>query len=141
MPTQASCVQSKENVTGQANLPYWAINSIIPLSLCATQGEKGVRLLQAGAKYELTLVVHPEEEGSGLEELLGRVKQLVADSGGQVESVNAWGRRRLAYPVKKCTEGHYVVMKLEQTPQGLGELERNLKLEERLLRYLVMRSA
>ena len=95
--------------------------------------------MQASREYELTLVVHPDEDERGLEELLGWVGQLVADGGGQVANVNAWGKRRLAYPIEKCIEGHYVVMRLQQAPQGLAELERNLKLRERVLRYLLVR--
>jgi small subunit ribosomal protein S6 len=56
-----------------------------------------------------------------------------------VTSVDVWGRRELAYPIRKQEEGTYVFIQTQLDPQAIGELERNLKLDEEILRYLLIR--
>ncbi len=90
--------------------------------------------------YELTLVVRPDVEDNGLTTLLDRVKDLITTSGGQGIQVEPWGRRHLAYPIKKITEGQYFLIRTQLPPQALRELERNLRLSEELLRFLLVRA-
>lgn len=89
--------------------------------------------------YELTVIVSPEVEEEALEGAIDKVKQFVAAGGGQVTNVDIWGRRRLAYPIRKHLEGYYAVIQAQISQEALPELERNLKLSEDVIRYLLVR--
>jgi small subunit ribosomal protein S6 len=90
--------------------------------------------------YELTLVVRPDVEDTGLNALLEKVKGLIVTAGGQGTQVEPWGRRHLAFPIKKLTEAQYFLIRMQLPPQGLRELERNLRLTEEVLRFLLVRT-
>jgi small subunit ribosomal protein S6 len=90
--------------------------------------------------YEFTFIVHPDVEDEGVADTTEKVSQLIAEGGGQVINVDHWGRRRLAYPIDKQREGYYVLMQVQLDPKSLGELERNLKLTEEVIRYLLVRT-
>jgi small subunit ribosomal protein S6 len=64
----------------------------------------------------------------------------VAASGGQVTQVDLWGRRRLAYPIRKQSEGQYILMQTQMTPSAMREIERNLRLNEQILRFQIIRT-
>jgi small subunit ribosomal protein S6 len=89
--------------------------------------------------YELTLIVRPEVDEVNLATLEGKVKDLIAEKGGQVTQVEHWGRRRMAYSIKKIEEGQYVFMLAQLPAQSPLELERQLRLNEQILRYLLVR--
>jgi len=63
--------------------------------------------------YELMFVVHPDLEESAFNELVEKVDSWIKDSGGEVENVDLWGKRKLAYPIQKQNEGQYVLMKTQ----------------------------
>ena len=88
-------------------------------------------------EYELVFVVHPDLDDSAFKELVDRVKSWITDGGGQVSKVDLWGKRKLAYPIRKQKEGQYVIMKTQMSPAYCSQLERNLRLQEPVLRYLV----
>lgn len=90
--------------------------------------------------YELTLIVRPDVEDATLTALLDKVKGLIASAGGQGTQVETWGRRHLAYPIKKVNEGQYFLVRTVLPPQALRELERSLRLTEQVLRFLLVRT-
>jgi small subunit ribosomal protein S6 len=90
--------------------------------------------------YELTLVVRPDVEDTGLASLLEKIKGLITTAGGQGIQVEPWGRRHLAYPIKKITEAQYFLIRAQLPAQALRELERNLRLTEEILRFLLVRT-
>jgi small subunit ribosomal protein S6 len=90
--------------------------------------------------YELTLVVRPDVEDTGLASLLEKIKGLITTAGGQGIQVEPWGRRHLAYPIKKITEAQYFLIRAQLPAQALRELERNLRLTEEVLRFLLVRA-
>jgi small subunit ribosomal protein S6 len=78
----------------------------------------------------------PEEK---VNEKLERYHALVTgDHGGEITAVDQWGRRQFAYPIRKKGAGFYVVVQLKANPESLPEYERLLKLDEDLLRYLIV---
>lgn len=87
--------------------------------------------------YELIFIVHPELDESALNELIERVKGWINDSGGKVSKADIWGKRQLAYPIHKQTEGQYVFMETQLSPEFCIELERNLRYQEPILRFLL----
>ena len=88
--------------------------------------------------YELMCVLDPELDEAGLEAQNERLKTLI-DGRGEVVSVEPWGRRRLAYPIKGFRDGHYVVTRFRMPPGETAPLERSLRLTESVIRYLIVR--
>lgn len=89
--------------------------------------------------YEVVYIFHPTLEEPRVNEKLERYHGLVAgENGGEITAVDHWGMRQLAYPVEDQTSGYYVVTHLATDSDKLPEFERILKLDEELLRYLVV---
>ena len=87
--------------------------------------------------YELMFIVHPELDESAFNDLVEKVKSWITDSGGQVDNVDLWGKRRLAYPIQKQLDGQYVLLKTQMEPTSCSDLEHNLGLQEPIMRFLL----
>jgi len=90
----------------------------------------------------MVFILHPSIPEDQLAAAVEKVKGYVTAGGGEITSVEngaPWGRRRLAYPIKKVTEGYYTVLKMNIAASSLHELERNLKLMDGMLRYMIVR--
>ncbi len=101
-------------------------------------------LSRAPRAYELMVILHPEVTEEDLPAAMDRVAGYIATLGGTVSEVlkdSPWGRRRLAYPIRfggrDLRDGFYVVYHFEFTPNQVGELERELGLNDQVIRYLV----
>ncbi len=91
------------------------------------------------ASYELTFIVRPEADETGLSAVMERIANHITSAGGQILNRKVLGRRRLAYPIRKVTEGTYVYFALELPPTSVRTIERNLTLTDAVLRSLVVR--
>ncbi len=89
--------------------------------------------------YELVFILHPRLDEEGVTSAIERVTNWVVSNGGEVVETEPWGRRRLAYPIQKQWEGYYVLQRLRMTPDVVPDLERNLRLSEDVMRYLIVR--
>ena len=89
--------------------------------------------------YELMIILDPSLDERTIAPSLENYLNLVRNDGGTVENVDVWGRRRLAYEIRKNAEGIYAVVTLEATPDTVKELDRQLGLNESVLRTKVMR--
>lgn len=89
--------------------------------------------------YELTVVFSPEIAEEDLPGEIDKVSQLISQKGGAPGEANRWGRRRLAYPLKKFREGNYVLTPLKIEPDAAPDLEKSLRGFEQILRYLLVR--
>jgi small subunit ribosomal protein S6 len=89
--------------------------------------------------YEVMVILDPSIEERTVEGSLDKYLSVIRKDGGSVESVDVWGRRRLAYEVKKNAEGIYAVIKLNAEPATVKEFDRQLTLNESILRTKVMR--
>ena len=90
-------------------------------------------------RYELMVILDPDLEERTVAPSLDQYLNLVRQGGGSVEKLDVWGRRRLAYAVDKRTEGIYAVVDLTAEPDTVKELDRQLTLNESVLRTKVVR--
>ena len=89
--------------------------------------------------YELVLIISPEVSDEDIPSTVERVKQFIAERGGDITEVDHWGRRKLAYPIKHFSEGSYVLTQLKLEPGRTQELERSLEVSEDIIRHLLVR--
>ena len=88
--------------------------------------------------YEVMIAYHPEVGEAGLKELLDRAKQAISANGGEVAQVVEWGQRDLAYRIDKQRRGLYYVIEFKGSGATVAELERNLRISDRVLRYITV---
>ena len=87
--------------------------------------------------YELMLVISPEADEDGVAEAVQRTVDLITNAGGSIAEQEKWGLRRLAYPIKRFQEGHYMLMRFALGASHTKELERTLIAAEDVLRHLL----
>ena len=85
------------------------------------------------------MVVSPDVGDEGFPGTVERVTKFIQDRGGEIQNVDQWGRRRLAYPIRRFTEAFYAVTHFSLEPNEVRSLEGNLDLAEDILRHLVVR--
>ena len=91
-------------------------------------------------RYEMIYIIDTGLEETARKELIEKVSGLITGNGGEIEKVDeTWGKRRLAYAIDYKTEGWYVLVNFQASPELPRELERNLQINENILRYLVVK--
>ena len=91
-------------------------------------------------QYELGMVLRStlsEEEVNGI---INTIQSRIVESGGEVTGVNLWGKRRLAYPIRKQTEGIYLFLNFTLSPQSVKELVRTVQFTESVLRHILVKN-
>lgn len=89
--------------------------------------------------YELVAIISPEADEEGVSKILDKVSQSINSRGGAVEEIEKWGRRRLAYPIRKFMEANYVLTRFKLMPKSVKELEAEISDSGDILRYLVIK--
>lgn len=89
--------------------------------------------------YEVVFIVLPDMDETSFNEIIERVSGWITEEGGTVSNVDIWGKRQLAYPIRKLTEGQYVLINAQMEPSFCSTLERNMRFLEPVLRFLVTR--
>ena len=89
--------------------------------------------------YELMVILDPESRGAHRRAVARQFLNVIRKDGGTVEKVDVWGKRRLAYEIKKKAEGIYAVVDVTAEPATVAELDRQLSLNESVLRTKVLR--
>lgn len=89
--------------------------------------------------YEVMVILDPDLEERTVAPSLETYLNVIRNSGGSVEKLDVWGRRRLAYEILKKSEGIYAVIDLQAEPAAVAELDRQLRLNESILRTKVIR--
>ncbi len=90
-------------------------------------------------KYEIMIILDPEVEERTLANTLEKLLQVVPNEGGSIDEMDVWGRRRLAYDINKKSEGLYAVVTMTATHATAQELDRQLGLNEAVLRTKLLR--
>jgi small subunit ribosomal protein S6 len=93
----------------------------------------------ANRTYEVMYIVDPETPADTLTKLNTAVGNLIEKEGGTVIRMDDGGRRTLAYPIKKKTEGFYILFEIEGTGQEIAELERRMRVNDMIIRYITVR--
>jgi len=88
--------------------------------------------------YETTFIVNASLDDSQTDAVVGRVQDVIVKNGGAVNALNKWGRKRLAYPINKKTNGFYVNVEFTAPGTLLTALERSFQLDEMILRFLIL---
>ena len=91
-------------------------------------------------EYEMVYVTQPDIGDDGLRQLSDRLTQTISSQHGAISATETWGKRTLAYPIDKYFEGHYVLQRFQMAAAGTEELDRLLRLNENVLRYLILRT-
>ena len=89
--------------------------------------------------YEVMYIVAPETDGEKIEKLNEAVGKLIEKEGGEVVRMDNIGIRNLAYPIQKKTEGHYVLFEVDGSGQEIAELERRMRVNDLIMRYITVR--
>lgn len=89
--------------------------------------------------YELVTILDPEINNEDVPDRIGRITSFIETRGGEIQNVDQWGRRRLAYPIARRVEGIYVITLFRLEPQSADGLEASLRLSEDILRHLLVR--
>ncbi|MFM9903791.1 MAG: 30S ribosomal protein S6 [Pyrinomonadaceae bacterium] len=93
----------------------------------------------ANRTYEVMYIVNPETDADKIEKLNDAVGKLIAKEGGEVIRMDDIGIRNLAYPIQKKNTGHYVLFEIEGSGQEILELERRMRVNDLVLRYITVR--
>ncbi len=90
-------------------------------------------------KYELTVIINQNLAEDKRIAFITKVTDLVKKAKGKITATNEWGKKPLAYPIKKETIGYYLNLKMELEPEAAVDLEKKIKLEETIIRHLMLR--
>ena len=90
-------------------------------------------------KYELALVVNAKIEDDARAEVVGKIKDMIANYGGTITNVDEWGKKKLAYEIQKMKEGYYYFIQFDAATSVPAELEQRLRINEMVLRFLCLK--
>lgn len=89
--------------------------------------------------YETVFIMVPDLPDEEREGIVDRYRSVITDAGGDLLVTDDWGRRRLAYEIKNFTKGHYVLFEHASQPTIIAEMERQMRLDDQILRYLTIK--
>ncbi len=95
--------------------------------------------MEAARQYEVVFIVDPGADEDEVNRLTENHKQIVTDQGGVITKAESWGKRPLAYEILHKKEGTFVLMEIEGSGREIAELERRMRVNDRIMRYLTVR--
>ena len=90
-------------------------------------------------KYETIFILNPDLEEEQTQSTIEKVKGIITQTNGEILKVEDWGKRKLAYEVKKKAKGHYILIHFLGTPALLSELERNFRVMDAVIKFQSVR--
>lgn len=90
-------------------------------------------------KYETIFILRPELDEEKVAETIDKFKSLVENNGGEIASLDKWGKRRLAYEIDHTREGFYVISKFKAEPAAASEVDRVFKISDDVMRHIIVR--
>lgn len=89
-------------------------------------------------KYEVIFIIKPAEE-EAINTVITKFENLIKNNGGEIEKVDRWGKKRLAYEIKDFAEGYYCLVYFQAEPAAIFELERVMKITDEILKHMVIK--
>ena len=89
-------------------------------------------------KYEVMYIIRPELDDDAKKALVEEINNVFVNKDSAVEKVDEWGLRDLAYEIKGCTKGYYVVLNVNATPEAIDEFTRVANIKENIIRYIAV---
>lgn len=89
--------------------------------------------------YEEMFIVRPEATDEVIDPIVDQLSKFITGHGGTVDKVDKWGKRKLAYRVEKCDEGHYILMQFSAEPGTVREVERRLRVNDQVIKFITVR--
>lgn len=89
--------------------------------------------------YESAVIINAALDDEQIESIISRIKETIVNNGGEIREIENWGRKRLAYMVKKSKIGYYVIFRFSSPSNIIAKLERSYSLDEHILRYLTIK--
>jgi len=89
--------------------------------------------------YESAVLISAALEEDQIQSIISRIKELISSNDGEITDIEDWGRKRLAYMIKKSKIGYYIIFQFNAYPQIISTLEKFYKLDENILRYLTIK--
>jgi len=89
--------------------------------------------------YESAVLISAALEEDQIQSIISRIKELISSSDGEITDIEDWGRKRLAYMIRKSKIGYYIIFQFNAYPQIISTLEKFYKLDENILRYLTIK--
>ena len=89
--------------------------------------------------YESVIIINPSLDEQGIKDVITKFTDLINNNNGKVENVDEMGKRKLAYEIKKQSEGYYVVYTFEANPEFIKELERIYRITDSIMKFITIR--
>ena len=89
--------------------------------------------------YELMTITNGGLDDAAVQGVIERFTKLIADHGGSIEKIDHWGKRQFAYEIQHMNEGYYTVIDFQIAPEGLAELDRQLRIADEIVRHKIIR--
>ena len=89
-------------------------------------------------KYETIFVLHPSLDEEAVKANVEKFKGVIENNGGEIENVDAWGKRKLAYEIQKVGEGHYTLINFNSNPELPKELDRVFRITDSVIRHIII---
>lgn len=87
--------------------------------------------------YETIMIINSQLKDEEIKNLIGKVENTIKKN-GNIESIEEWGRRKLAYPIKKNNEGYYVLINFSSSPEFIDELNRIYNITDEILKHIIV---
>ena len=88
--------------------------------------------------YESVVIINATLDDEQINSIVKTIQSLITDNGGEINEVDVWGRKRLAYPIEKAKSGFYVVYRFSSNPEFISKLERMYRLDENVIRFITI---
>ena len=88
--------------------------------------------------YEAVFILDPDLQSETSKSTVAQIQELVTKGGGRIEGIQEWGKKRMAYKIKKKQDGHYVVLNFQLDSKQTKKFEQTLRLNDNLLRFMII---
>ena len=90
-------------------------------------------------KYEISLIIKSLNSDEEINNVIKKIELIIQDNGGEISKIDKWGKRRMAYLIKDCEEGYYVVIYFIAESKVVFELNRVIKITDEILRHMIIK--